>query len=295
MNTKTSRRDFLKTTATATTGISVGRLIESETLPTLAALIPSRSAWLDVAAEAQEQHETVLSQQMALPLLPWRTCFRDRLEERRGHLQEAIPDQYMVADDRCYSGFDAYKELIDSDVDLVILATPPGFRPLHFKYAVEAGKHVFMEKPAAVDPVGIRSIIESGNVAAEKGLSVVAGTLYRRQPSFMEAIDRIHQGRIGKIVSAQDITSPAPYGFAQENRECPTWNGNAATGTTLPGYLATISSSNLCITSMSSTGRFKEIQSGVLAPVAEQSVLIPTTVISTITSALSTNMQTGFR
>lgn len=156
--------------------------------------------------------------------------FRDRLEERRGPLKEAIPEQYKVTDDRCYSGFDAYKELIDSDVDLVILATPPGFRPEQFKYAVEAGKHVFMEKPASVDPAGARSIIASGEMASEKGLSVVAGTLYRRQDSFVEAVDRIHDGRIGEIVSAQAYYLTGPIwlrprkpGMSDMEWQCRNW------------------------------------------------------------------------
>lgn len=156
--------------------------------------------------------------------------FRDRLEARREPLKEAIGDKYKVTDNRCYSGFDAYKELIDSDVDLVILATPPGFRPQHFKYAVEAGKHVFMEKPASVDPTGARSIIETGDLAAEKGLAVVAGTLYRRQDSFVEGVKRIHAGRIGDIVSASEYYLTGPIwlrprkpGMSDMEWQCRNW------------------------------------------------------------------------
>eukprot|EP01035_Chromulina_nebulosa_P044263 gene44263-59943_t len=75
-----------------------------------------------------------------------------------------------------FSGFDAYQKVIDAGIDLVILATPPGFRPVHFAAAVAAGKHVFIEKPVAVDPVGVRSVIESARLAKEKKLAVVAGT-----------------------------------------------------------------------------------------------------------------------
>ena len=156
--------------------------------------------------------------------------FRDRLEARRGPLKEAIGDKYKVTDDRCYSGFEAYKELIDSDVDLVILATPPGFRPEHMRYAVDAGKHIFMEKPASVDPVGARSIINSGEIAKEKGLAIVAGTLYRRQHSFMEAVKRIHDGRIGKIVSASEYYLTGPIwlrprkpGMSDMEWQCRNW------------------------------------------------------------------------
>ena len=105
---------------------------------------------------------------------------------------------------------DAYKGVMASDVDMVILATPPGFRPVHFQAAVEAGKHVFMEKPVSVDVAGAQMIMEAGRVAGEKGLSVVAGTLYRRQPSFVEAVNRIHDGMIGQIVSAQEYYMTGP-------------------------------------------------------------------------------------
>ena len=230
MNTKTSRRDFLKTTATATTGISVGRLIESENFAYAGGSDTIKVGLVGCGGRGTGAARDCAISADGVAIVAMADLFRDRLEERRGHLQEAIPDQYMVTDERCYSGFDAYKELIDSDVDLVLLATPPGFRPLHFRYAVDAGKHVFMEKPAAVDPVGIRSIIESGKIASEKGLSVVAGTLYRRQPSFMEAIDRIHKGRIGKIVSAQEYYLTGPIwlrprkpGMSDMEWQCRNW------------------------------------------------------------------------
>jgi len=87
--------------------------------------------------------------------------------------------------------------------NVVILATPPGFRPIHLAEAVRAGKHVFMEKPVAVDPVGVRSVIASGAVADEKRLSIVAGTQRRHEPKYIETIKRIHGGTIGRLVSAQ--------------------------------------------------------------------------------------------
>lgn len=100
-------------------------------------------------------------------------------------------------------GFDAYQKLLATDLDLVILAAPPGFRPAHFEAAVAAGKHVFMEKPIAVDPVGCRAVIATATLAKEKRLAVVAGTQRRHQPSYIETIKRIRDGEIGELVGGQ--------------------------------------------------------------------------------------------
>jgi predicted dehydrogenase len=110
---------------------------------------------------------------------------------------------YKVADDNVFSGLDAYKKVIDSGIDLVLLATPPGFRAMHFAYAIEKGVHAFVEKPVAVDPVGVRKFIELGKKAKEKKLAVVAGTQYRHQKSFVETIKRIHDGALGDITGGR--------------------------------------------------------------------------------------------
>ena len=226
----TSRRDFLKTTATATTGISMTRLMHSENFAYAGGSDVIRVGLVGCGGRGTGAARDCAVSAEGVEIVAMADLFRDRLDERRAPLQEAIPEQYKVTDDRCYSGFDAYKELIDSDIDLVILGTPPGFRPAHLRYAVDTGKHVFMEKPAAVDPAGIRSVIESGKIADNKGLSIVAGTLYRRQLSFMEAIDRIHRGRIGKIVSAQEYYLTGPIwlrprkpGMSDMEWQCRNW------------------------------------------------------------------------
>jgi predicted dehydrogenase len=128
--------------------------------------------------------------------------FRDRLDASRRRLA-ALGDKYRVTEDRCFVGFDAYRKVIASDVDLVILATPPGFRPLHLQAAVEAGKHVFMEKPVAVDPAGVRSVLASSELATRKRLGIVAGTQRRHHAGYRETIRRIHDGAIGTILAAR--------------------------------------------------------------------------------------------
>jgi myo-inositol 2-dehydrogenase/D-chiro-inositol 1-dehydrogenase len=116
---------------------------------------------------------------------------------------EIAAEQFKVAPDHVFSGLDAYQHLVKTDVDLVIMATPPGFRPMHFKAAIEAGKHVFMEKPVAVDPVGCRLVMEVSNLAKEKKLAVVAGTQRRHQAGYIETMKRIHGGDIGELVGGQ--------------------------------------------------------------------------------------------
>jgi predicted dehydrogenase len=129
--------------------------------------------------------------------------FPDRLEGSRAHLLEqgaGLSSRVDVPGERCFTGFDAYERLLRLDVDVVILATPPGFRPLHLDAAVKAGKHCFIEKPVAVDPAGVRSVIASSAEAERRGLCIVAGTQRRHQRCYLEAMERIHGGAIGRIV-----------------------------------------------------------------------------------------------
>ncbi len=145
----------------------------------------------------------------AVELVAMGDLFPDRLARARESLTRRAgesPDfaaKYKVTDERSYSGFDAYHKVLASGIDLVILATPPGFRPGHFSAAVAAGKHIFMEKPVAVDPTGVRSVIASAELAKSKGLAVVAGTQRRHDPAYLATIKRIQDGQIGTLVSGQ--------------------------------------------------------------------------------------------
>ncbi len=113
----------------------------------------------------------------------------------------AKADRVQVKPENIFDGLDAYQKVIDSGVDLVILATPPGFRPIHFEYAVKAGKHVFMEKPVAVDAPGVRQVIEANKLAREKKLKVGVGLQRHHQAGYLETIKRIKDGAIGDIVA----------------------------------------------------------------------------------------------
>ncbi len=108
-----------------------------------------------------------------------------------------------IPEANCFGGADGYRKVMESDADIVLLATSPNFRPLHVEAAVEAGKHVFMEKPVAVDPPGARRIIAAGEKAKHKGLAIVAGTQRRHQANYRDAAHRIHHGAIGEILGGQ--------------------------------------------------------------------------------------------
>jgi len=128
--------------------------------------------------------------------------FRDRAMGFKNNLHKDYGERVQVGD-RVFSGLDAYKEVLASGPDLVILATPPGFRPLHLEAAVKAGKHIFCEKPVAVDGPGIRKCMQMVEESKKRNLAIVAGTQRRHQAGYIETIKQIQDGAIGDIVSAR--------------------------------------------------------------------------------------------
>ena len=140
-------------------------------------------------------------------------AFGSKLDGSLGRLQKSDRGKagmVQVPEERRFVGMDAFQKVIESGVDVVILATPPGFRPQHLKAAVEAGKHVFCEKPMAVDVPGVRSVMESTRIAREQGTSLVAGFCWRYSTSRSSALERVLNGDIGDVRSfyATYYTSP---------------------------------------------------------------------------------------
>ena len=150
--------------------------------------------------------------------------FPDRIAGARqelAKLDEPMLGRVKVTDDTVFTGFDAYKKVLASGVDVVILATPPGFRPTHFAAAVDAGKHVFMEKPVAVDPAGVRKVTAAAKLAGEKKLSVVTGTQRRHEACYLEAMKRVQDGAIGKVLAANVYWN---QGSLWMNERQPNWS-----------------------------------------------------------------------
>ncbi len=112
-------------------------------------------------------------------------------------------ERYNVPEERCFDGADNYRKVIDSDADVIFLVTPPIFRPLHFEKAIQAGKHVFMEKPIAVDAPGARRIMKAGELAAEKNLTVISGMQRRHEASYRKTAWAVQNGGIGRIMSGK--------------------------------------------------------------------------------------------
>src|ERR1700712_3735839 len=148
-----------------------------------------------------------LSTKQNVQLVAMADAFRDRLDSSYKNIEEALKEngldkRLQVKEENKFIGFDAYKKAIPL-ADVVILATPPGFRPIHFEEAIRQNKHVFMEKPVATDPAGVQSVLEVAKEAKRKKLNVVVGLQRRYQTSYREIMKRLKDGAIGDIVSAQ--------------------------------------------------------------------------------------------
>jgi predicted dehydrogenase len=134
--------------------------------------------------------------------------FQDRLDTSREKLAE-LGEQFKVTDDSAFVGFDAYQKVIDGDVDYVLLCEPPGFRPRSFAYAVEKGRHVFAEKPIAVDATGVRLFLDAVEKAKGKNLAVLAGTVFRHHQTHLDAVKQIHDGYFGDILAGYSYYNTA--------------------------------------------------------------------------------------
>jgi predicted dehydrogenase len=137
--------------------------------------------------------------------------FRDRLLSARAQLKQAKPQQVDVCDDHCFVGFDGYQKVIQSGVDVVLIACTSKFHPVYLKAAVEAGKHVFVEKPHAIDPSGVHLVQQACDEARHKGLCVVSGLCWRYDKAVQETMARVLDGAIGKVVAIQESYMRSPY------------------------------------------------------------------------------------
>jgi predicted dehydrogenase len=133
-------------------------------------------------------------------------------------LVASVGPRVKVQPDHHFVGFDAYQKLIRSDIDIVMLATPPGYRPIHFEAAVDAGKHIFTEKPIATDPTGVRRFLAAGRKAADKNLTVMSGAQRHEDKPYVETVKKIHDGEIGEIVAlnANYLSGPVMHAQARD-------------------------------------------------------------------------------
>ncbi len=196
---KTNRRAFLKSTGAVVIGSTIGLNVgfpkttfaQSKSILKVA-LIGCGGRGTGAASQAIKADPNVIITVMA-------DVFQDRLDQSYDILLKAHPDRVKVSSENKFVGFDAYKRVMESDVDVVLLTTPPGFRPDQLSAAVDAGKHIFCEKPVAVDAPGVRKVLAAAKRAREKGLSLVSGFTFRYDLPKRELFGRVQNGEIGEI------------------------------------------------------------------------------------------------
>jgi predicted dehydrogenase len=195
----TSRREFLRTSALAGAALAAAPAI----LPRRASADDNaqtlRIGLVGCGGRGSGAADQALKADKNVVLTAMGDAFEDRLQTSLKNLQTKHADKVKVTPEKCFVGLDAYQKVIDSGVDVVLLATPPGFRPQHLKAAVAAGKHIFCEKPMATDAPGVRAVLEAVEEAKQKKLSLVAGFCYRYNNGVRAIMERIHDGAIGEV------------------------------------------------------------------------------------------------
>lgn len=202
VSSNTSRRNFLKSSALATAGASLTGNLGLARSAHAAGSDTIKIALIGCGGRGSGAAVNALKTKANVKLVAMADAFPDSLERSLKAIQSRFKDQAEridVPDERKFVGLNAYREAIGSDVDLVLLCTPPGFRPAQFEAAVNAGKHVFMEKPLATDAPGVRRIMAANEEAKRKKLVVAVGHHLRHETKHREIVGRIHDGAIGKL------------------------------------------------------------------------------------------------
>ncbi len=192
-----SRRRFLGTAASAAAGALAARAYAAEDNTIKVALIGCGGRGTGAAHNA-------LSTKGPTKLWAMADVFEDRLARSLRSLSKRWGEKVEVPPERRFLGMDAFKKATDAldEGDVVLLTTPPAFRPIHLDYAVAKGRHVFMEKSFAVDAPGIRRVLKAGKEATRKNLKIAGGLMSRHYGPLEEAVQQIHDGQIGKVITA---------------------------------------------------------------------------------------------
>jgi len=206
-----TRRDFLKTSAAAA-GVLAGGLALQNTAHA-AGTDKIKVGVIGCGGRGTQACENVLASAEGVELIAMADAFEDRLNGSRKHLMnlegglgatvKKLGNTVNVPKENCFVGLDAYEKLLKTDVNYVILATPPGFRPIHLQAVVAAKKNIFCEKPVATDAPGIRKVLDAAEAAKAANLAIVTGTQRRHQKPYIETLKRIQDGAIGDVVGGQ--------------------------------------------------------------------------------------------
>ncbi len=202
-NTSASRRKFIKNSSATVGGAAIASQLA----------LPSVTFGVDLAKKFKVgligcggrgtgAANQALNADSNTELWAFADMFPGQIDKSQNILNKAHPGRVNVGD-RQFTGLNAYQQLLDSGVDIVLIATPPGFRPVHFKAAVEAGVHVFAEKPVATDAPGVRSVLATNELAKKKGIAVVSGLCWRYETGMRKVMKELHNGAIGNIVNVE--------------------------------------------------------------------------------------------
>ncbi len=229
-NKAVNRRAFLKTTGAVVIGSSMinklgfaGHPLQASSNTLKVGLIGCGGRGAGAASQALQADANIVLTAMG-------DVFQDRLDESYKELAEMYPEKVKVDKAHKFVGFDAYKKVIESDVDVVLLATPPAFRPDHMMAAIEAGKHAFCEKPVAIDAPGVRKVLAAAKKAKEKKLSVVSGFCFRYDFAKRALFDKVLKGEIGEIKNVYTVrnggelwTKPRQPGWTDMEYQLRNW------------------------------------------------------------------------
>ncbi len=206
-----SRRQFLQSSAAAVSATALGQLAFSRSAHAAGSDV-IRIGIVGCGSRAPGAAVNAMNVDPGVRLVAMTDIFAERVQNRRETLRKQKPDQVQVDDEHCFSGIDGYRHVIQS-VDVVLIACSAKFHPLYLRAAIEAGKHVFLEKPHAIDPKGIKDLVAACELAKQKGLSVMSGLQSRHHKGYQETIQRIHDGAIGDIVAIEENFLRGPYGL----------------------------------------------------------------------------------
>lgn len=198
-----TRRDFIKSSAVA--GGALATAVQFPHVANAAAAGDKiKIGWVGCGGRGTGAANQALNADSNLVMWSMGDIFQDKIDsglESLKKVQEKTPEKINVSKERQFTGLDAFQKVLKSGVDVVLLTTSPGFRPMHIKAAIEAGKHVFAEKPMAVDGPGVRSVMESIKLAKQKNLALVDGFVWRWTNANREVFDKIHGGALGDIMA----------------------------------------------------------------------------------------------
>ena len=203
---KRSRRDFLKASSAAVAGgLALSRSAHAAGDDVI------KVGLVGCGGRGSGAADNAMNADDGARLVAMADIFEDKVKGSRDRLKQMKPNQVDVDDDHCFVGFDGYRKVIDSGIDVLLIACASRFHPPYLEAAVEAAKHVFVEKPHAIDPPGIRTVIAACDEARRKKLSVVSGLCWRYHHGVRETMKRLHDGAIGDVVTIQETYMRSPY------------------------------------------------------------------------------------